>query len=396
MNILFTRFPLESRYGGAEVQTLSLMNGLRTRGHAVAFLGSCPTLLRLCREGGIPALELSIGPPPVTKWEVVTFLWRKKRMQTMLIQAMEKLEAPPFASWLRRGKRGLRLETVIMLSLTEKLLLTEHAATRGIRVLWIEHDRVGRWLTYNPWLSSIRRTSTYATTVCVSDLSRKMYLELGWSPQKTITIPNGVDVRRLQKIPQAGTPAADILVHQKHPSVGAASTLHVGTIARLSPEKGLDLLMEAVAPLPAVRLTIIGKGREEERLRALIQAQKLNERVTLQPDTPDLAAFYRSLDIFILPSRDHDPFGLSAAEAMILGIPTIVTDACGIAGYLRDGHDILITKAGDSGALKEGISRLSNPALRARIGEQGRKTAEGKFSVEKMVEVYEKVMSVAC
>ena len=64
MKILFTRFPLESAYGGAEVQTLSLMKGLRDRGHAIAFAGSCKTLLRLCREEGFPVIELRIGPRP--------------------------------------------------------------------------------------------------------------------------------------------------------------------------------------------------------------------------------------------------------------------------------------------------------------------------------------------
>jgi len=45
MNILFTRFSLESAYGGAEVQTLSLMKGLKEKGHEMIFLGSCPVLL---------------------------------------------------------------------------------------------------------------------------------------------------------------------------------------------------------------------------------------------------------------------------------------------------------------------------------------------------------------
>src|SRR5262245_15941040 len=74
MHILFTRFPLESRMGGAEVQTLVLMKGLRDRGHDVMFLGSCHVLLEETGKLRIENKKLKIGPPPVTKWHVVNFL----------------------------------------------------------------------------------------------------------------------------------------------------------------------------------------------------------------------------------------------------------------------------------------------------------------------------------
>ena len=135
MKILFTRFPLESSRGGAENQTLWLMKGLIQRGHAVAFLGSCPALLAMCKEEGIPNTELNIGPPPVTKWSAISFFWRKKRMQQRLQEALSKFE---------------NVDAICMLSLSEKLLLTETANEKGIKVLWIEHDTIGRWLTKNP------------------------------------------------------------------------------------------------------------------------------------------------------------------------------------------------------------------------------------------------------
>ena len=77
MNILFTRFPLESRYGGAEVQTLSLMNGLQEKGHTISFLGSCPTLLERCASISVPVQKLLIGPPPVSFKLALSFFWRK-------------------------------------------------------------------------------------------------------------------------------------------------------------------------------------------------------------------------------------------------------------------------------------------------------------------------------
>ena len=120
----------------------------------------------------------------------------------------------------------------------------------------------------------------------------------------------------------------------------------------------------------------------------------MGDRTAILLSFSDLSLFYQSLDIFILPSRDHDPFGLVAAEAMLCGIPVIVTDACGIAGYLTDGTDALVVKADDAAALAEAISSLRDPAVRKQIAERGQKTAQEKFSLGKMVDRYENLFTV--
>src|SRR3990167_4019251 len=111
------------------------------------------------------------------------------------------------------------------------------------------------------------------------------------------------------------------------------------------------------------------------------------------PHIDDLASFYHSLDLFVLPSREHDPFGLVAGEAMMMGIPTIVTDACGIAGYLQNGRDAVIVPAGSAKDLRNAILDLkNNPEKRALMGAIGKGTAEESFSMERMVRSYEIVL----
>ncbi|HLD63687.1 MAG TPA: glycosyltransferase family 4 protein [Candidatus Peribacteraceae bacterium] len=367
MNILFTRFPLESRLGGAEVQTMALMRGLRTRGHSVMFLGSCPTLLQLCREERIPARALKIGPPPVTGWLALSFLWRRRAMSDKLLAYSLELTA----------LGSPKIDAVMMLSLTEKLLLTQPCVNRGIKVLWIEHDRVGRWLRQNPWLPRLRRLSRLATTICVSELSRKIYLDLGWTPEKTQTIPNGVDESRLRNTA----------------SLPQQNGKHVGCVARLSEDKGVDLLIEAVGQLPDVQLTIVGSGPDQEELHALIEERFVTNRVTVRATHENLGAFYRSIDVLVLPSREHDPFGLVAAEAMLSGTPVIVTDACGIAGYLRDGEDALIVPANDAGALQQAILKvLNDKELRQSLATRGRQTAQSTFRLDQMADRYESLL----
>lgn len=273
-----------------------------------------------------------------------------------------------------------RIDAIVMISLSEKLLLTEVASRRGIRAFWLEHDRVGRWLTKNPWLSTLRKLSVTAITICVSELSKKIFVGLGWNAEKVVAIPNGIDLQRF-----AGTGS------------GSGSEIHIGCVSRLSEEKGVDVLIQAVSQLPRARLTIVGSGPDEGYLHKLIHsiqsAEMTNEGRMRIISKTDLGSFYRSIDMLVLPSRDNDPFGLVAAEAMSVGTPVIVTDQCGIADYLTNGKDALIVKADSPEALVQAISRLSDAETRERMGAEGKKTAHDKFSAERMVDAYDALIS---
>ena len=275
-----------------------------------------------------------------------------------------------------------------MLSLSEKLLLTEFAVKNGIKVFWIEHDRVGPWLTKNPWLSRLRTLSASAMTICVSELSRKIYIDLGWDPEKTVAIPNGIDVERFLPPPPAPPPSLPAARVEK-----VEGGLRLGCVCRLSHEKGVDVLIQAVSGLPEVDLTIVGTGSDEGYLRKLIEqihaSEMLDrERIRIISYIDDLGEFYRSIDALVLPSRDNDPFGLVAAEAMACGTPVIVTDQCGIAGHLRDGQDAIVCRADSDLALREAITRLMDASLRSRLSENGRATVKRAFSLSLMIDGY--------
>jgi glycosyltransferase involved in cell wall biosynthesis len=362
MRILFTRFPLESAHGGAEVQTMSLMRGLKERGHDVQFLGSCPVLLKLCKAAGIDTHALDIGSPPVTEILAASFAWRQRGMRRLLTDALDALQKP---------------DAVVMLSMSEKLLLTADAKRRGCHVLWLEHDRVGRWLRWNPWLPLLRRLAASATTVCVSGLSKSIYLHLGWPDHRIVAIPNGIDLTRFTVTKNR---------RQKH------ETLHIGCVARLTHDKGVDLLVQAVATQPQATLHIVGKGPEESHLRAMIENTHCKERITLQPQCDDLGAFYQECDVLVLPSREHDPFGLVAAEAMAMGTPVIVTDACGIAEYVEPGTG-LVVPAGDAGALCKALHECENISLRTDLSKGAQELAHRKFGLETMVSAYEHLLA---
>lgn len=362
MRILFTRFPLESAHGGAEVQTLSLMEGLRARGHDVAFLGSCPVLLEEAGKRGFETHALDIGPPPVSATLALTFAWRRGAMRRALVDACATLKP----------------DAVCMLSLTEKLLLTARAAADGARVLWIEHDRVGRWLSLNPWLPALRRAATCATTVAVSEFSAALYRGMGWPKDRLVAIPDGIDTTRI------GTPRT---------SWQTDGRLRIGCIARLTHDKGVDVLIDAVGMLPEAMLTIVGAGRDRNAVEQAVVRSGAADRIDIWENVPSIGDFQRRIDLLVLPSRQHDPFGMVAAEAMLVATPVIVTDACGISDYVHDGVDALIVPAGDSGALTEAIQKLFNEERRSALGQAGLQTAKRLFALDAMVDRYEELFT---
>jgi glycosyltransferase involved in cell wall biosynthesis len=375
MRILFTRFPLESANGGAERQTLAVMQGLQAAGHQVGFLGSCSVLLEQCAAAGIPCRPLHIGPPPVTKFGSISFFWRRSAMRAALIDALTHWQA----------EAGV-FDVVIMLSLSEKLLLSDWCSDRRMRVFWWEHDRIGRWLRSNPWLPQLRALASHVTTITVSELSRSLLIALGWPMTKIVAIPNGVNPTRFG------------------PNSAATKTIgsmvRVGCLARLSAEKGVDVLIQSVARLPQVELVIVGTGPEEGFLRKLAQSICDSEhqnigRISIVPTVPDVGAFYRTLDVCVLPSRDNDPFGLVAAEAMQLGVATIVTDQCGIAGYIQAGTDALVVPADDSVALERALSDLLDSNQRQTLAKNGQAKALVKFAHEHMITAYIELLTSA-
>ncbi|MCK5015519.1 MAG: glycosyltransferase family 4 protein, partial [Candidatus Peribacteraceae bacterium] len=270
---------------------------------------------------------------------------------------------------------------ICMLSLTEKILLTPKALSSDIQVLWIEHDSIGRWLKKNPFLSRLRKLSKHVLTICVSESSRRTYIELGWNPSRVVAIPNGIDPSRFE-------------VDNKNPNNSTnGNKTSIGCVARLHKQKGIDILLRSIADLPQAHLTIVGIGEEKKSLINIIKELRIMDRVQILDKVGKLGEFYKSLDIFVLPSRTNDPFGMVAAEAMCCGIPTVVTSACGISQDINDGKNGIVVKEDSIDALREALSFLMTHADRRKaIGEAGKTKALTEFTIKSMVDAYERCL----
>jgi glycosyltransferase involved in cell wall biosynthesis len=113
---------------------------------------------------------------------------------------------------------------------------------------------------------------------------------------------------------------------------------------------------------------------------------------------PDAAQAMRALDVVVHASTDPEPFGLVIAEGMACARAVVVSRAGGAAEITTPGVDALAFAPGDAGQLAECLLSLAaNAALRRRLGDAGRATAERVFDrgrmVAEMTPVYESLVS---
>lgn len=112
----------------------------------------------------------------------------------------------------------------------------------------------------------------------------------------------------------------------------------VGSVGRWTPQKGYDVLIDAVALLRAagidLQVYIVGKGPLEAQLRQQIAQLQLVDRVQLLPPSADIDQFLRALDLFVSSSR-WEGMSLSVQEAALCRLPVVCTNVSGTDDLLR-------------------------------------------------------------
>ncbi|MEM9828873.1 MAG: glycosyltransferase, partial [Planctomycetota bacterium] len=166
-------------------------------------------------------------------------------------------------------------------------------------------------------------------------------------------------------------------------------------VARLSREKGVDVLVAAfekvVAARPQCRLQIAGSGPEREHLQQQIQTLGLDHHITLLGSVSDVAQRMWDADLFVLPSRSEG-ISLTLIEAMFAELPIIATAVGGTPEVIRSRHNGLLVPPGDPQTMADAIIQLVDDAdQRKHFGEQGQACAAQRFSIDAMMNAYDSV-----
>jgi glycosyltransferase involved in cell wall biosynthesis len=157
-------------------------------------------------------------------------------------------------------------------------------------------------------------------------------------------------------------------------------------IGQLTTGKGLDVLLRALPRTSRpCRLIVVGRGRQEGKLRALVQALGLAERVTFagwsEPEV--LSAHYQQAACLVFPTRAPETSGLVGIEAMAHGTPVIASPLGGIEEWLSHGQTGLCVPPNDPAALAAAIDQLlGDPSLRSQMGLNALRSFEEQFRPE--------------
>jgi glycosyltransferase involved in cell wall biosynthesis len=180
-----------------------------------------------------------------------------------------------------------------------------------------------------------------------------------------------------------------------------SSEVVLGAVANLSPPKGTEYLIEALAQVrsrhPETKLVLVGaefpthveySAYLRRRLRALGLVE--GKDVVFAGFRDDIERQMQGFDVFILgsvPNSEGTP--TSIMEAMACGLPVIATDVGGVSELVADGLTGFVTPPLDPAAQAEATFRLlTDESLRKQMGRDGRVRAASQFSLDACVDAH--------
>ena len=236
------------------------------------------------------------------------------------------------------GKYQLVAAVVTELA-TRPLIVTHHLAL----------DVSGQWKVFMRRLGRVARRH-----IAISEQQREHLIEsFAFPPDRVVTIHNGIDAELFKPI--------------DHPA-GAECI----TVARDSPQKGLDVLRSVESLVPEARFTLI----------------------TGTLSRPELAARLAAADVFVLPSRYEGGPPLVLMEAMACGLPSVATDVTGVRELITGDDTGRVVPIGDAGAIAAAVRELLGDAtLRVAIGRRSRQAVLDGFTLDRSMRATEAVFA---
>ena len=214
-----------------------------------------------------------------------------------------------------------------------------------------------------------------AGVLVTGTLARRSMISRGAPPERVHVFANTVDVEEFGKRVDALAPRRAAL----RDALGAGpDDVLVLSVARLAPEKGLDVLVHAVAEADDGRLVLVVAGDGPERTALADLAAVRGARLTLAGDLEweRVVEAYAAADVFALLSS-REPWAVVVNEAAACGLPLVLSDRVGAAhDLLRDGENGFLVPAGDVDAAAAALRRLAaDGGLRAACGARSRELA---------------------
>jgi glycosyltransferase involved in cell wall biosynthesis len=253
-------------------------------------------------------------------------------------------------------------------------------AKKHSKILSWEHHHYYELEKNNFWERSFKLSyPKLDEVVCLNEDEKKIFAQLN---PNTAVIPNFI--KTISKL----LPIA----------IGSKSQPLLLTIARLTPVKGISLLLETAEIVlkqnPHWKWKIIGDGEMKNEVLAFIKKENLRDRLILQPPVDHkIENEYHQAAIYVMTS-ENECFPMTLLEAMSAGTPCVAVDCeTGPRHIIRNNEDGLLVKERDPQKLAAAISSLIiDEQKRKKMGEKAFENIQ-RFSAEKIFELWENIFS---
>ncbi|MDP2644067.1 MAG: glycosyltransferase [Desulfobacterales bacterium] len=256
--------------------------------------------------------------------------------------------------------------------------------------------------TAHGWTFSTRRVRIYEFVqrksarffdgvIAVSQQIQNVLVQNKVKKKRIRTVSNTIDFRRFSSLNNPGKSESKTGCGLDGPALGV--------IGRLSKEKGHIVLLKAVSLVrkhyPNLKLFVIGEGDQEDRLRAFIKAEKIEDNVVFLGFQKDVCRFYPLFDIFILPSLTEG-IPLVLLEAMFFKTPIIASNVGGIPELISNGYNGVLVPPEQQEILAANILMLLQDRQYAlKIAENGyeylQKNHDPRIWARKIADIYQTV-----
>jgi len=206
-------------------------------------------------------------------------------------------------------------------------------------------------------------------------------------PAKIEVVPNAIPWPRPVPPPQAEAVRRDLGAEGRFP--------FLGTVARLTPQKGLSYLLQALTRLrarfPNLYCVIVGEGELRAELESLARRLGLENHVRFCGLRRDVPAILQNLDLFVLPSL-FEGLPVALLEAMAAGRPVVATRVAGSSEVIEDGVNGRLVPPADAVALAEAMAALLNDRERAEaLARRGQERVRQRYAIDRVARAYERI-----
>lgn len=354
LRILHTESSME--LGGQEYATLSLVEGLRRRGHFVVLLVQPRSqLLALATERGVPCQPLTMNKP-LYPWAIPRLCSIIRECQIEVIHTHSSRDSwiGSLASWFSS------LKPVVVLSRHKSTPIAKNAVNR---------------ILYHHLVRSIVTTGG-------ERVRQQLIAEHGFSEHHVVSIPTGADIDRFStKVKGEGV---------RHELGIGKETCLIGSVSFLRSYKGLTYFLDAaaivVAQAPQCRFVLVGEGPEQQQLRKKVTQLGLQDRVVMTGHRQDVPEVMAALNVFVVSSTEGETLTQTIPQALASGTPVVATNIGGIPDIIHHGETGFLVPPRDAQELAHYILKLVNdPDRGTKMAQSGRALVINSFSAQSTV-----------